>query len=75
MLAGAAKGMYHLKYPTEQTDPPRPPWETLPTRYVRWFDESGRVIETADERLEKERDRAQKLARKLQELGIDPDDL
>ena len=25
--------MYHLKYPTEQTDPPCPPWETLPTMY------------------------------------------
>lgn len=25
--------MDYLKYPTEQTDPPRPPWETLPTMY------------------------------------------
>lgn len=25
--------MYHLKYPQKQTDPPLPPWETLPTMY------------------------------------------
>ncbi|MEO0534824.1 MAG: Uma2 family endonuclease [Cyanobacteria bacterium P01_A01_bin.123] len=25
--------MHYLKYPTEQTDPPLPPWETLPTMY------------------------------------------
>lgn len=25
--------MHCLKYPTEQTEPPRPPWETLPTMY------------------------------------------
>ncbi|MDB9528845.1 Uma2 family endonuclease [Oscillatoria sp. CS-180] len=24
---------YYIKYPTQQTDPPRPPWETLPTMY------------------------------------------
>lgn len=26
--------MHCLKYPTDQTDPPRPPWETLPTMYA-----------------------------------------
>lgn len=50
--------------------------------WLRWFDESGRIVETEGEKrkqeraaLEKERDRSQKLAQKLRELGIDPDDI
>ena len=43
--------------------------------WLRWFDESGQLVKTADEKLEKERGHAQKLAQKLHELGIDPDDI
>ncbi len=48
--------------------------------WLRWFDETGQIVKTEAEKrkqdrsaLEVERDRSQKLAQKLRELGIDPD--
>ncbi|MGB3511912.1 MAG: Uma2 family endonuclease [Microcoleaceae cyanobacterium] len=41
--------------------------------WLRWCDESGRILLTGDERAEKERQRAERLAELLRERGIDPD--
>lgn len=45
--------------------------QTLP--WLRWWDSAGNLLLTGDERAEQERQRAERLAAKLQELGIDPD--
>jgi Uma2 family endonuclease len=41
--------------------------------WLRWWDEQGNLLLTADEKLEQERLRAERLAKHLRELGIDPD--
>lgn len=41
--------------------------------WLRWWDSAGNLLLTGDERAEQERQRAERLAAKLQELGIDPD--
>lgn len=46
--------------------------------WLRWFDASGRIIETEGERLEKKREALRKErdhSQKLRELGIDPDEV
>jgi TATA-box binding protein (TBP) (component of TFIID and TFIIIB) len=42
---------------------------------LRWCDQEGKVIPTGAERAETEHQRAELLAQKLRELGIDPDRL
>ena len=44
-------------------------WETV---WLRWCDREGRVIPTGGERAEQERQRADRLAAKLRELGVEP---
>ncbi|MBI3926221.1 MAG: Uma2 family endonuclease [Armatimonadetes bacterium] len=48
-------------------------FEGLKAGWVRWCDENRAVLPTGQERAEQERERADRLAQKLRELGIDPD--
>lgn len=41
--------------------------------WMRWWDAKGPLLLTGEERAEKERERAERLAAKLRELGVDPD--
>lgn len=43
--------------------------------WLRWFDPDGTLLPSADERAEQERDRAERLAAKLREMGINPDEV
>lgn len=42
-------------------------------RWLRWQDNEGNWIPTASDRAEQERQRAERLAARLRELGIDPE--
>jgi len=57
-------------------------YEGLPATWLRWCDQQGHNIKTGAERAEQEaeraeqeHERAEQMARKLRELGIDPDEL
>jgi hypothetical protein len=50
-------------------------FEDREDRWVRWSDLSGNLLPTGAEKAEQERQRAERLAAKLRELGIDPDAL
>jgi hypothetical protein len=41
--------------------------------WLRWWDSSGNLLLSGDERADREQQRADRLAAKLRELGIDPD--
>jgi hypothetical protein len=43
--------------------------------WLYWYDEDGKRYLTPNERVQAEVDRSNKLADKLRQLGIDPDDL
>lgn len=43
--------------------------------WLRWWDSQGNLLLTGDERAEQEKQRADQLAAKLRELGIDPDEV
>lgn len=47
--------------------------QTLP--WLRWWDSNGDLLLTGEERAETEKRRADRLAAKLQEMGIDPQDI
>lgn len=47
--------------------------QTLP--WLRWWDSRGNLLPTAEQRAEQEKQRADRLAAKLRELGIDPDEI
>jgi hypothetical protein len=54
-------------------------YKGIETTWLRWANLDGYLLPTAEERerqrAEAERQRAEKLATKLRELGIDPDEL
>jgi Uma2 family endonuclease len=50
-------------------------YEGVEGRWLRWYDAEGRWLPTAQERAEQERERADRLADRLRELGVDPDNL
>lgn len=52
----------------------RGPFESCDAVWLRWCDRQGRVIPTGAERAEHERLRAERLAARLRELGVDPDE-
>ncbi|MEQ9233616.1 hypothetical protein [Coleofasciculus sp. E2-BRE-01] len=73
-----------------QTDPPLSPRQTLPTMYdlpsdnsfrginrlwLRWMTLEGELILTPEEEAVAERERAERLAARLRELGVEPDDV
>ncbi len=41
--------------------------------WLRWWDSEGNLLLTSEERIEQERQRADRLAKKLRDLGIDPE--
>ncbi|MEB3232335.1 MAG: Uma2 family endonuclease [Leptolyngbyaceae bacterium] len=43
--------------------------------WLRWWDQAGNLLLHGDERTEQEKQRAERLANKLRELGVDPDQL
>jgi hypothetical protein len=43
--------------------------------WLRWWDSEGNLLLIGDERAKKETQRADRMAAKLRELGIDPDEL
>jgi Uma2 family endonuclease len=43
--------------------------------WLYWYDESGQRYPTPNERIQQESERAEKLAQKLRELGVNPDSL
>ena len=43
--------------------------------WLRWYDRSGKLLLWSAEQVEQERERAEILAAKLRELGVDPDTL
>jgi hypothetical protein len=43
--------------------------------WLRWYDTSGNWIPTTEERERQALERADRLAQRLRELGINPDDL
>ena len=43
--------------------------------WLRWYDANGEWIPNKDEKIEQERSRADRLAARLRELGIDPDEV
>lgn len=48
-------------------------YEDLTGTWLRWIDATGNLLLTGKERAEQERQRADALATKLRELGVDPD--
>jgi hypothetical protein len=49
--------------------------EAVSRLWLRWCDRQGQVISTGAERADAERLRADRLAQKLRELGINPDEV
>ncbi|HEY9596088.1 MAG TPA: Uma2 family endonuclease [Cyanophyceae cyanobacterium] len=49
--------------------------ESVSRLWLRWCDEQGQIVPTGAERADAERQRADRLAEKLRELGINPDDV
>jgi hypothetical protein len=43
--------------------------------WLRWWDEAGNLLLWGNELIEQERQRSQRLAEKLRELGLDPEQL
>ena len=43
--------------------------------WLYWYDEAGRKLPTPEELVEQEKQRAERLAQRLRELGINPDDI
>jgi Putative restriction endonuclease len=47
--------------------------QTLP--WLRWWDSNGTLLLTGEERADVEKQRADRLAAKLREMGVDPQDI
>ena len=60
---GIGLGVWHGEY------------EGITRPWLRWYDADGAWIPNKDERIEQERSRADRLAEKLRELGIDPEEV
>lgn len=50
-------------------------FEGVPSTWLRWCDKEGNVILTGNERANQAEEREERLAARLRELGIDPDEL
>ena len=43
--------------------------------WLRWWDAQGNLLLSSDEQLEQERQRAERLAERLRQLGVNPDEV
>ena len=50
-------------------------YEGIERLWLRWFDAEGLLILSAEERAEQAEERADRLAARLRELGIDPNEV
>ncbi len=50
-------------------------FEDTPSEWLRWTDLEGKLLLTGKERADREKERAERYAAKLRELGIDPDSI
>jgi hypothetical protein len=50
-------------------------YEGIERLWLRWFDTEERLILSAEERAEQAEERADRLAARLRELGIDPNEV
>ncbi|MBW4493523.1 MAG: Uma2 family endonuclease [Oscillatoria princeps RMCB-10] len=50
-------------------------YENMELPWLRWWDSQGNLLLTGDERSELERQRAERLAERLRQLGVNPDDV
>jgi hypothetical protein len=50
-------------------------YENMELPWLRWWDREGNLLLTGDELVEKERQRADRLAQRLRELGVNPDEV
>lgn len=80
------EGHYQLMEPNERGHYPIPPlgveigiwqgeYQNQNFPWLRWWNEQGNLLLTGDERAEQERQRADRLAAKLREMGINPDEV
>ncbi|GFE71584.1 Uma2 family endonuclease [Chroococcus sp. FPU101] len=80
------EGQYQLMEPNERGHYPIPPlgveigiwqgeYQNQNFPWLRWWNEQGNLLLTGDERAKQERQRADRLAAKLKEMGINPDEV
>jgi hypothetical protein len=50
-------------------------YQNLELPWLRWWDSQGNLLLTGAERAELERQKAERYAQKLRELGINPEDI
>ncbi|ULB48079.1 hypothetical protein H4N54_12495, partial [Limnospira fusiformis KN01] len=50
-------------------------YQNVELPWLRWWDSDGNLLLSSEERAERERQRADRLAARLQELGIDPNEI
>lgn len=50
-------------------------YENMELPWLRWWDSQGNLLLTGDERSELERQRAERLAERLRQLGVNPDEV
>lgn len=50
-------------------------YENMELPWLRWWDSQGNLLLTSDERVEQERRRSERLAERLRQLGINPDEV
>lgn len=48
--------------------------ESMELPWLRWWDDQGNLLSTGDERAEREKQRADRLAERLRQMGIDPNE-
>ncbi len=50
-------------------------YESMALPWLRWWDGEGNLLSTGDERAEREKQRADRLAERLRQMGIDPNEV
>lgn len=49
--------------------------ESMELPWLRWWDDQGNLLSTGDERAEREKQRADRLAERLRQMGVDPNEV
>jgi hypothetical protein len=50
-------------------------YEEMELPWLRWWDDQGNLLLTGEERANRERQRADRLAERLRQMGINPDEV